>query len=64
MEKFLSNLNLGLEQRLALDGVSPSAGLPPLGAIDEVCCQCIYSQFHLQFINYEKYYRARNFVKV
>jgi hypothetical protein len=29
--------------RVTLDVVSPSAGLPPVGAIEEVCycCQCI-----------------------
>lgn len=27
--------------RVALDVVSPSAGLPPVGAIEEVRCQCL-----------------------
>jgi len=30
--------------RVALDLVSPSAGLPPVGAIEEVCCQSMQTK--------------------
>lgn len=29
--------------RLALDAVAPSAGLPPLGAVEQVLCQISYT---------------------
>ena len=45
--------------RVALDVVAPSAGLPPIGAVEEVCCY-LTANTHLQSPNSVEIYLNQN----